>query len=341
MMNPTRPQRPSFEAVDLDVALLGSGPAVTALRGALTTLAQLDMNLLFHGESGTGKHACALALHRLSARRAHPFFTLHLEGMSEQRTFDCLFGPRGVTSLATRARRATVYLEGLEMLSQRHQQRLVAALADSDAPGVRLIAGSSAALDEYVRLGRFQRRLYDRLATIQVSLPPLRERRDDIATIARAGVERWCERATVPAKSFGDGAVAQLEGYDWPGNVRELLCVLSLACEHTRGPVLSADRLRTELGARPRRHVAAGIVPLKQVEREYLLSVMQRCGGNQTLAARRLGIGRSTLLRRLQACGYRRADDTPPATFGDDDPGSEPERLSAAAPSSDGETPVS
>lgn len=331
MMNPSRPYRPSFEAVDLDVALLGSGPAVTALRGALTTLAQLDMNLLLHGESGTGKHACALALHRLSARRAHPFFTLHLEGMSEQRTFECLFGPRGVTSLAARARRATVYLDGLEMLSQRHQQRLVTALADSDAPGVRLVAGSSAALDEHVRLGRFQRRLYDRLATIQVSLPPLRERRDDIATIARAGVERWCERSSVPAKAFGDGAITQLEGYDWPGNVRELLCVLSLACEHTRGTVISSDRLRTELGARPRRHLAPGIVPLKQVEREYLLSVMQRCGGNQTLAARRLGIGRSTLLRRLHACGYRRPDDPTALGYAEGDPGSDTERFSAAS----------
>jgi DNA-binding NtrC family response regulator len=166
-------------------------------------------------------------------------------------------------------------------------------------------------LEEHVRLGRFQRALFDRLATVQVSLPPLRERRSDISIIAPAALERWSERTGLPLKTFGEGAVAQLESYDWPANVRELLCVLSVAYEHTRGPVISADRMRTELGSRPRRHVAPGIAPLRQVERDYLLSVMQRCGGNQTLAARRLGIGRSTLLRHLHALGYQRLDEPP------------------------------
>jgi transcriptional regulator of acetoin/glycerol metabolism len=84
--------------------------------------------------------------------------------------------------------------------------------------------------------------------------------------------------------------------------------------------VISADRIRTELGSRPRRHVAPGIVPLRQVERDYLLSVMQRCGGNQTLAARRLGISRSTLLRHLSALGYTRRDE-PTGTYLRDLPG--------------------
>jgi DNA-binding NtrC family response regulator len=305
MMNPIRPHRASFDAVDLDLALLGCGPAVTALRGALSTLGHLDMNLVVHGESGTGKHATALTLHRLGARRSHPFFTLHLEGMSEGRIFECLFGARGVTSLAARARRATVYLESIEVLSPRLQLRLVSALDDNDLPGIRLIAGTTAALDEHVRLGRFLRALYDRIAIVQLSLPPLRERREDIGAVATAALLRWSERAVRPAVTLGEGALTLLEQYDWPANIRELLCVLSLACEHTRHNVVSVDRVRTELGARPRRHVATGIVPLRQVERDYLVSAMQRCGGNQTLAARRLGIGRSTLLRRLQACGYQ------------------------------------
>jgi DNA-binding NtrC family response regulator len=309
MITPPRSHRPAFDVVDLNLALLGNGPAVTALRGALTTLAQLEMNLLLRGESGTGKHACAVALHRLSNRRSHPFLAVHLDGMGEGRIYECLFGPRGVTSLAARARLATVYLDGVEQLSHRLQQRLSAVLAEGDAPRVRILTGTNVVLDEHVRLGRFSRGLYDRLATIQLSLPPLRERREDIAIIAPAALERWSERTGLPAKTFGDGALAQLECYDWPANVRELLCLLSVAYEHSRGLVISADRVKAELGARPRRHLAPGIVPLRQVERDYLLSVMQRCGGNQTLAARRLGIGRSTLLRRLQACGYTRPDE--------------------------------
>jgi DNA-binding NtrC family response regulator len=329
MINPSQSPRPAFDAVDLNLALLGTGPAVVALRGALATLSQLDMNLLVRGESGTGKQACAIALHRLGARCVHPFFTLHLDGMSEARIDECLFGPRGVTSLAARARLATVYLDGIETLPHRLQLRLAATLTERSGPTVRMIAGTGVVLDELVRLGRCQRALYDRLATIQVSLPPLRERREDIALIAPAALERWAERTGIPAKTLGDGALAQLEAYDWPANVRELLCVLSVAHEHTRGSVISADRMRTELGARPRRHLAPGIVPLRQVEREYLLSVMQRCGGNQTLAARRLGIGRSTLLRRLQACGYQREEDDERAVGYAREPLAEPQPLSA------------
>ncbi len=304
MVTPPRSYRPPFDAVDLNLALLGTGPSVTALRGALSTLGQLDMNLLLCGESGTGKHACAIALHRFGARRNHPFFTLHLDGMSESRIDECLFGARGMTSLAARARMATVYLDGIDSLSQRLQHRLAAALGAITTPSVRVLAGTAVALEEHVRIGRFQRALYDRIATVQVSLPPLRERREDIATIAPAAFERWSERTGLPLKTFGDGALAQLQSYDWPANVRELLCLLSVSYERSRGAVISADRIRTELGARPRRHIAPGIVPLRQVERDYLLSVMHRCGGNQTLAARRLGIGRSTLLRHLHALGY-------------------------------------
>ncbi len=309
MMGSQRSFRPPFDAVDLNLALLGTGPSVVALRGALSTLGQLDMNLLLCGESGTGKHACAIALHRLGARRNHPLFTVHLEGMSDARIEECLFGSRGMTSLAARARMATIYLDGIETLSQRLQLRLAAALGETSTPNVRVVGGTAVVLEEHMRLGRFQRALYDRLATLQVSLPPLRERREDIAIIAPAAFERWSERTGLPIKAFGDGALDQLQSYDWPANVRELLCVLSVAYEHSRGSVISADRIRTELGARPRRHVAPGIVPLRQVERDYLLSVMHRCGGNQTLAARRLGIGRSTLLRHLHALGYNRPDE--------------------------------
>jgi DNA-binding NtrC family response regulator len=309
MINTPRSFRPPFDAGDLNLALLGTGPSVVALRGALATLGHLDMNLLLCGESGTGKHACAIALHRLGIRRNHPFFTVHLEGMSEARAEECLFGARGMTSLAARTRQATIYVDGIEMLPHRLQLRLATALTDPTTPNVRIVAGTAVVLDEHVRLGRFQRALYDRLATVQVSLPPLRERREDISIIAPAAFERWSERTGLPIKTFGDGALAQLQGYDWPANVRELLCVLSVAYEHSRGAVISADRIRTELGARPRRHVAPGIVPLRQVERDYLLSVMQRCRGNQTLAARRLGIGRSTLLRHLHALGHNRPDE--------------------------------
>ncbi|MCC6848162.1 MAG: sigma-54-dependent Fis family transcriptional regulator [Deltaproteobacteria bacterium] len=303
--------RPPFDADDLDLALLGHSPAVVALRAALATLGRLETNLLLCGETGTGKHACAVALHRVGPRRSRPFSMLSLEGLSDLRIDERLFGACGPLSLAARTQLATVFLDGIESLSRRHQLRLAAALAEAEPPTVRILAGSAASLAEQVRLGRFERGLFDRIGTLQVSLPPLRERREDIALIAPAACERWAERTGLPVKRLGDGALAQLQAYDWPVNVDELLSVLGRACERTHKPVLSADRIRSEIGGRPRRRVARGITPLAQVERAYLLAAVERCGGNQTLAARRLGIGRSTLLRRLRTLGYARPDTGP------------------------------
>jgi DNA-binding NtrC family response regulator len=224
--------------------------------------------------------------------------------MSEARAEECLFGARGMTSLAARtARRRSTSTASNAPASPAAPSRDGAHRPD-DAD-VRIVAGTAVVLDEHVRLGRFQRALYDRLATVQVSLPPLRERREDISIIApaafSAGRARATSRRSVTAPSPSSRTTT--------GRRTSATLVLSVAYEHSRGAVISAERIRTELGSRPRRHVAPGIVPLRQVERDYLLSVMQRCGGNQTLAARRLGIGRSTLLRHLHALGYNRPDE--------------------------------
>jgi DNA-binding NtrC family response regulator len=263
---------------------------------------------LLAGEIGVGKEACAATLHRESRRRAQPFFSLHLDGLGEQEATERLFGPRGIVSLAARARQATVYLDAVETLPVILQQRLVGAFVDDGLGGVRLLAGTrNPALEEQVRLGRFLRALHDRIAIIQVCIPPLRERREDIPLITEGCLWQWSARQGASPQVLTDGALAEIEAYTWPGNARELANVLETLCTDSRGRTISAERVRAVLGRRPRRNLARDVLPLREMERHYIECVLARCGGNQTLAARRLGIGRSTLLRHLKANGMAAA----------------------------------
>ena len=298
------PLPPQADLDGPDVALLGASPTAEAVRGAVTALAPLDSNLLIAGEVGVGKEACAQTLHRESHRRAQPFLRLHLDGLGEEEAAERLFGPRGIVRLAARARQATVYLDPVEVLPVVLQQRLVSALVNDGLASVRFLAGTrNSALEVQVRLGRFLHDLYDRVATLQLFIPPLRDRREDIPVIAEACLWRWSARQGTSPQVLTDGALAEIRAYTWPGNARELTNVLETLCTDSGGRTISAERIRAVLGRRPRRNLARDVLPLREMERHYIECVLTRCGGNQTLAARRLGIGRSTLLRRLKTNG--------------------------------------
>lgn len=309
MPNQTRQRPSSYDSADVDLALRGDSAVMTALRNVVTALGPLDVNLSVHGEPGTGKQALARFLHRQSSRRDDPFFAVSVAGMGEAQARQHLFGPVGIIRQAARAGRATLYLQALDTWPAQLQLDLAEALAMPELGGVRLVAGTAHALDDQFQVGRVQPALLACLATIRLSMPPLRARPEDIAAITTAGLARWSERSGKPSQILGAGAVDELLDYHWPGNVRELLCFLSLVSDGIRGTQIRADRIRGALRARPRRALAKEIVPLDRLEQAYLLSAIQRCEGNKSLAARRLGIGRNTLLRRLQASGHGRTTD--------------------------------
>lgn len=288
------------QAAVASAALVGDSAATHGIRRSIAALAPTGGHVLFTGETGSGRRIWAELLHRESPHRDRPFIYVLLGTATETQTATQLFGPRGVAALAAQARGVTVYLDHVDRLALDLQARLFEALRDGETPGVRVLAATTRSLESAVSLGTFSRALYDRIGLLQIGVPPLRERAADIASIARHAVGTWNERRIGSPRRLGLGAVEVLEAHSWPGNVRELVEVVHGACARTRARTLSAERLRVVLGRRPRRAAARDVVPLRHIERDYIQHVVARCDGNQSLAARYLGIGRGTLARKLR-----------------------------------------
>jgi DNA-binding NtrC family response regulator len=282
-------------------ALLGTSATVRAFQQALPSLARSDLNLVMCGEPGTGKRHWAQAIHDHSARHGRPFTTIRVSAIDEVTLEAKLFGAPGKDGALARARGGTIYLKDVQALTPRLQQRLTLWMASPDADA-RLISGTSNTLLEEVRFGRFSRRLYNLLAVVQLTIPPLRDRPEDIPAIVEYCLAHLKSGHMVAIR---DDALAELCRYRWPENTRELAQILDAARTAANGLPITGDIIRSVLGRRPLRNSALEIVPLSQLESEYIKIAVARCEGNQSMAARRLGIGRSTLIRKLRASGAR------------------------------------
>lgn len=281
--------------------VVGTSAPIREVERALGWLAAAEVNLLLQGEAGTGKRVLAEAIHLRSPRGGGPFYVVALNDRLESQVEAELFGD-GEGGLLGDAHGATLYLEDVATLPIRLQRRLLRALrTDPGRRAVRIIASTPSELEEAVRLGRFLAELYAHLGLIRLTIPPLRERREDIVALTEYFVRRFCERTGSAGVRVARSALAELTGYAWPGNARELQQTLEAALALTRTGELTAERVRTVLGRRPRRHVAPDVFPLRELERDYIATVLTRCNWNQSLAARRLGIGRNTLMRKIKS----------------------------------------
>lgn len=282
--------------------IVGTSAPIREVERALGWLAAAEVNLLLQGEAGTGKRVLAEAIHTQSPRGSGPFSALAITGKSESQLEAELFGAEGETGLMSPTRSATLYLEDIGSLPMRLQRRLTRALrADPGRRAVRIIASTPVELEEGVRLGRFLPDLYAHLGLIRLTIPPLRERREDIVALTEFFVARYCERTGAAGIRIARSALAELTAYAWPQNARELQQTLEAALGLARTGELTAERIRTVLGRRPRRHLAPDVFPLRELERDYIATVLARCNWNQSLAARRLGIGRNTLMRKIKS----------------------------------------
>jgi DNA-binding NtrC family response regulator len=287
------------------VWLAGTSAPMREVQRALGHLAHANVNLVIHGEVGTGKRVLAEKIHQLGPRSEDPFVAISVDKVPESALEHQLFDPE-VGVLAPTAPRATLYLDRVDALTPALQAQMALALAQRDYEhDVRVIAGTTAPLEELTRLGRFRRELFFRLAVVRVALPPLRERREDIAVVTERVVGEWCEAAGAPRFGLSRLAVAELTSYAWPGNSRELEQTIEAVLALSRGTEITPERIRAVLGRRPRRFAAPDVFPLRQLERDYIAGVLSSCNWNQSLAARRLGIGRNTLMRKIKTFGLR------------------------------------
>jgi two-component system nitrogen regulation response regulator NtrX len=307
-------------------ALLGDSPPMLQLRQEISRVAPTDARVLITGENGTGKELVARSLHRLSQRADSPLVEVNCAAIPEELIESELFGHvRGSFTGATEDRRgkfeeadgATLFLDEVGDMSARTQSKVLRALQEGRftrvggsraiSSDVRVLSATNKNLADEIRRGAFREDLFFRLAVVPLSVPPLRERREDIAPLARHFLAQFSARFGRRPKSVSPAAMEALESYRWPGNVRELKNLverLMILCagDEIRREDLPAEIRDAELAAAP-----AGDAPLRDAredfERRYILASLKRHRGNVTRTAEALNVERSNLYRKLKSYG--------------------------------------
>ncbi len=303
--------------------ILGKSKAIQAVFDLIRRVADSPTNVLITGESGTGKELVAKAIHYNSDRKEAPFIPVNCAAIPEQLLESELFGHmRGSFTdaktdkrgLFEEAQKGTLFLDEISELPLMLQAKLLRAIQEREirrvgankpvSVDVRIIAATNLNLGEEVKAKRFRDDLYYRLNVIELKLPPLRERREDIPLLVEAFLKKCGDARRKDVKGVSESALAMLMDYAWPGNVRELENVIERAVTLTRGEKIAPEDLPPAIqGARGDRRVldeaAERTLPLEAVEKEYILKILEKTGGNKYQAAHALGIDRKTLYRKL------------------------------------------
>jgi two-component system response regulator HydG len=304
--------------------LIGESAPMKALHALLSQIVESSASVLVTGESGTGKELVARALHRLGARKDGPFVAINCAAMPEPLLESELFGHARGAFTDARADRAglfvqasggTLFLDEIGDMPLGMQAKLLRALQERKVRpvggdrelefDVRIVAATNRDLDTAVAEQRFREDLYFRVNVIQIAVPPLRARGNDVLLLAQSFVEHFAARAGKKVTGLGTAAAERLLAYSWPGNVRELQNAVERAVAVTRFAEITVDDLPERIRDYHVSHVlVAGedpseLVPMEQVERRYIARVMQAVGGNKTLAAKVLGFDRKTLYNKL------------------------------------------
>jgi DNA-binding NtrC family response regulator len=305
---------------DGTLELIARAPAMRPVLQLVERVAASDANVLITGEHGTGKEVVARRLHAASPRAGRPMVAVNLGGLSEGLFESEMFGHVKGAFTDARSDRigrfelaegGTLLLDEIGTLQPRQQAKLLRVLETGEVErvgasrarriDVRILSATNADLRAEVEAGRFREDLLFRLNTIEIRLPPLRERREDLAPLAEHFLHRYAARYRKPIAGLEPEALAALESHAWPGNVRELDHTLERAVLMASGTMLGAADLglRTPAGSAPRLED----LPLEEVERVLIRKALERHGGNVSNAAKALGLSRSALYRRLQHHG--------------------------------------
>lgn len=298
--------------------IVGKSEALNRVFDVVNKVADTTANVLIQGESGTGKELIARALHFNSSRRAKPFLAVNCGALSESLLESELFGhTRGSFTGATTDKNGlfrsvaggTLFLDEVgEMpaslqvkLLRALQERQVVPVGSSKAIGfdARIVAATNRDLEAEVADGRFREDLFYRLNVIEIDVPPLRERRDDIALLVKHFVATTAQAQNAPPKVLTDDAMVALSNYDWPGNIRELEHVIE------RAVILSDDvinlvNLPAKLQASSPTTRTTDRPTLEETERNYVREVLAATDDDKVAAAKILGIDLSTLYRKLK-----------------------------------------
>ncbi len=313
--------------------IVGESPAIRKVKEQIKLIAPTDATVLITGESGTGKELVAEAIHQLSPRRNGPFVKVSCAALPETLLESELFGhEKGAFTGAVSSRKGrfelanggTIFLDEIGEISPRVQVKLLRVIQEKEFERVggektikvdiRIITATNRDLEKEVKKGNFREDLYYRLRVINIHLPPLRERKEDIPLLLNHFLEEFSKRYSRNIKGFTQKAVEILTSYDWPGNIRELQNVVESCVVLAQGEWIDEDDLPSFIKRTP--HPAEETeegdyikipigTPLKEVEKRVIVETLLKNNGNKAQTARQLGIGRKTLFRKLEEFGIK------------------------------------
>jgi DNA-binding NtrC family response regulator len=317
-----RQQLASYRAeIDETTGSAAASPAMQKLLDLARRVAKVDSTVLVTGESGVGKERIAHMIHERSSRAHRPLVAINCGALPESLLESELFGHiKGSFTGATQDRPGlfeeasggSLFLDEIGEVTPALQVRLLRTLQEQEvrrvgenrnrSVDVRVIAATNRNLEDEVVAGRFRQDLYYRLRVIELPVPALRERREDILPLARILLASAAQRTKSKVTSFTPAAVELLQVYHWPGNVRELENAIERATVLATGTRIGVHDLPSEIGS----NVATAFIPgdtrsLADVEREYILAVLDAHQGNRAKAAKQLAISSATLYRKLAA----------------------------------------
>ncbi len=304
--------------------IIGQSASMQRIFQTVDRVAHTDANVLILGENGTGKELIARAIHAHSSRKNETFATVDLGSITETLFESELFGHKKGAFTDAKEDRAgrfelanngTLFLDEIGNLSMPLQAKLLTAIQNrrvsrvgsgKDTPiNIRLICATNMPLYEMVKENKFRQDLLYRINTIEVEIPPLRERLEDIPLLASHFLKQYAVRYGKNISKMSDGAMTRMSKHPWPGNIRELQHSIERAVILSSSSVLQPEdfNLNVTAGKEPDQHVSLDQYNLEEVEKLLIRKVLKKYNGNITQAAAELGLTRSSLYRRLEKHG--------------------------------------
>ena len=298
---------------------IASAPAMERVLDAINQVAVTDASVLLLGENGSGKEMVARAIHNRSNRADGPFIHVDLGAITSSLFESEMFGhEKGAFTDAKESRigkfelaqHGTLFLDEIGNLAPELQVKLLSVIQTLSVSKVgsnsrvqldiRLICATNAPILEAVQKGSFRQDLFYRINTVEIKLPPLRQRKEDIPILAKHYLDEFGNRYNRPVE-ISDDVIQQLTRYHWPGNVRELRHSVERAVILCKNQTVTLDDF--QLSAVPDKEDTVASLNLTDVERDVIRQALRKCSGNLTRAAEELGIGRTTLYRKMEEYG--------------------------------------
>ena len=304
----------------IEEAIIGKSPSILNVQKRVSLLAATDATVLITGETGTGKEVIAKAIHAGSRRNTQPLTSISCAALPENLLESELFGHvRGAFSgaitnkkgLVAEAHQGTLFLDEIGEMSLLLQSKLLRFIEEGEIRpvgsnktsivDVRLIAATNKDLEEATTKKDFRKDLYYRLKVVNIHLPPLRSRGNDVILLTNHFIQQYADKTRKPKVELSNDAVKVIKDYDWPGNIRELKHVIEGALILSEGAPIASEHLDIPSRGQPdSMKIDPQNLALSEITRKHLLEILERCHWNQKKASKILGISKATLWRKLK-----------------------------------------